>query len=92
MTSSQNPRDGPLDADPQATVAEEGEMDMRDRELAVALLQDKLAEPLSEDALKELTTLYTQLSAGLDALDALNLSHIEPAVRFVMSEGERNED
>ncbi|MCY4385639.1 MAG: hypothetical protein OXC18_00905 [Desulfurellaceae bacterium] len=67
-------------------------MDMRDRELAVALLQDKLAEPLSEDALKELTTLYTQLSAGLDALDALNLSHIEPAVRFVMSEGERNED
>ena len=67
-------------------------MDMRDRELAVALLQDKLAEPLSEDALKELTTLYTQLSAGLDALDALNLSPIEPAVRFVMSEGERNED
>lgn len=67
-------------------------MDMRDRELVAALLQDKLAEPLSEDALKELTTLYTQLSAGLDALDALNLSHIEPAVRFVMSEGERNED
>ena len=67
-------------------------MDMRDRELVAALLQDKLAEPLSEDTLKELTTLYTQLSAGLDALDALNLSHIEPAVRFVMSEGERNED
>lgn len=67
-------------------------MDMRDREFVAALLQDKLAEPLSEDALKELTTLYTQLSAGLDALDALNLSHIEPAVRFVMSEGERNED
>ncbi len=67
-------------------------MDMRDRELVAALLQDKLAEPLSENALKELTTLYTQLSAGLDALDALNLSHIEPAVRFVMSEGERNED
>ena len=67
-------------------------MDMRDRELVAALLQDKLAEPLSEDVLKELTTLYTQLSAGLDALDALNLSHIEPAVRFVMSEGERNED
>ncbi len=67
-------------------------MDMRDRELVAALLQDKLAEPLSEDVLKELTTLYTQLSAGLDALDALNLSHIEPAVRFVISEGERNED
>ena len=67
-------------------------MDMKDRERVVALLRDKLAEPLSEDALKELTTLYTQLSAGLDALDALNLSHIEPAVRFVMSEGERNED
>ena len=67
-------------------------MDMRDRELVVALLRDKLAEPLSEDTLKELTALYTQLSAGLDALDALNLSHIEPAVRFAMSEGERHED
>ena len=66
-------------------------MDMRDRERVAALLQDKLAEPLSEDALKELTTLYTQLSAGLDALDTPNLSRIEPAVRFVMSEGERNE-
>ncbi len=65
---------------------------VRDRELVAALLRDKLAEPLSEDALKELTTLYAQLSAGLDALDALNLSHIEPAVSFVMSEGERNED
>ena len=65
---------------------------VRDRELVAALLRYKGAEPLSEDALKELTTLYAQLSAGLDALDALNLSHIEPAVRFVMSEGERNED
>lgn len=64
-------------------------MDMRDRERVAALLRDKLAEPLSEDALKELTTLYVQLSAGLDAL---NLRHIEPAVRFVMSEGERHED
>ena len=43
-------------------------MDMGDRELVAALLRDKLAEPLSEDALKELTTLYVQLSAGLDAL------------------------
>ncbi len=67
-------------------------MDMGDRELVAALLRDKLAEPLSEDALKELTTLYAQLSAGLDALDALNLSHIEPAVRFVVSEGKRDED
>ena len=65
---------------------------VRDRELVAALLRGKLAEPLSENALKELTTLYAQLSAGLDALDALNLSHIEPAVRFVVSEGERNED
>lgn len=67
-------------------------MDTRDRELVAALLRDKLAEPLSEAALEELTTLYMQLSAGLEALDALNLSHIEPAVRFVMSEGERHED
>ena len=66
-------------------------MDMKDRERVVALLRDKLAEPLSEDALEELTTLYAQLSAGLDALDALNLSHMEPAVRLVMLEGERNE-
>ena len=65
---------------------------VRDRELVAALLRDKLAEPLSENALKELTTLYVQLSAGLDALDALNLGHIEPAGRFVMSEGQRNED
>ena len=65
---------------------------VKDRELVAALLRDKLAEPLSEDALKELTTLYVQLSAGLDALDALNLGQIEPAVRFVMSEGERDED
>ena len=67
-------------------------MDMRDRELVAALLRDKLAEPLSEETLKELTTLYMQLSAGLEALDALHLSPIEPAVRFVMSEGERHED
>ncbi len=66
-------------------------MDMKDRERVAALLQDKLAEPLSEAALEELTTLYAQLSAGLDALDALNLSHMEPAVHLVMSEGERNE-
>ena len=55
------------------------------------LLRDKLAEPLSEEALEELTALYMQLSAGLDALDALNLGHIEPAVRLVVSGGERNE-
>ena len=63
----------------------------RAREYVAALLQDKVAEPLSEDALKELATLYSQLSEGLDALDAFDLSHIEPAVSFVMSEAERNE-
>ena len=67
-------------------------MDIKDRVLVAALLRDKLAEPLSEDALKELATLYAQLSAGLDALDALDLSQREPAVRFVLSEGERHED
>ena len=65
---------------------------VRDRELVTALLRDKLAEPLSEDTLKELTTLYSQLSAGLDALDALNLGPIEPAVSFIMSEVVRNAD
>ena len=65
---------------------------VRDRELVAALLRYKGAEPLSENALKELTTLYAQLSAGLDALDALNLSHIEPAVHFIMSEAVRNAD
>ena len=67
-------------------------MDIKDRALVAALLRDKLAEPLSEDALKELATLYAQLSTGLDALDALDLSHTEPAVRFVLSGGERHED
>lgn len=71
---------------------DKGAIPVKDRELVAALLRDKLAEPLSDDALKELTTLYVQLSAGLDALDALNLSHIEPAVRFGMPEGERNAD
>ena len=61
------------------------------QEYVAALLQDKIAEPLSEDALKDLTTLYSQLSEGLDALDAFDLSHIEPAVGFVMSEAARNE-
>ena len=67
-------------------------MDIKNRALVAALLRDKLAEPLSEDALKELATLYAQLSAGLDALDALDLGHTEPAVRFVLAEGERHED
>ncbi len=62
---------------------------MRERGLVAALLRDKLAEPLSEETLEELTRLYVQLSADLEAL---NPSGIEPAVRFVMSEGERNED
>ena len=61
------------------------------QEYVAVLLRDKIAEPLSEDALKELTTLYMQLTEGLDALDAFDLSHLEPAVGFVMSEAERNE-
>ena len=67
-------------------------MSMKAQEYVAALLQNKVAEPLSEDALKELATLYSQLSEGLDALDTFDLSHIEPAVGFVMSEAERNED
>ena len=62
------------------------------QEYVATLLQNKLAEPLNENALKELATLYSQLSEGLDALDAFDLSHVEPAVSFVMSEAERNED
>ena len=74
---------------------EGGEMDkipVRDRELVAALLRDKLAQPLGDDALQEIARLYAQLSEGLAALDALDLSHIEPAVRFVMPEAEGNED
>ena len=63
----------------------------RAREYVATLLQNKVAEPLSEDALKELATLYSQLSEGLDALDVFDLSHTEPAVGFVMSGVERNE-
>ena len=61
------------------------------QEYVAALLRDKIAEPLSADALKELATLYSQLAEGLDALDAFDLSQIEPAVGFVMSEADRNE-
>ena len=61
------------------------------QEYVAVLLRDKIAEPLSEDALKELATLYSQLSEGLDALDTFDLSHIEPAVGFVMTEAGRNE-
>ena len=74
---------------------EGGEMDkipVRDRELVAALLRDKLARPLSDDALQELAGLYAQLSEGLAALDALDLSQIDPAVRFVMPEAEGDED
>jgi hypothetical protein len=63
-----------------------------DRELVAALLRDKIAQPLSDNALQELARLYSQLSEGLAALDALDLSHIEPAVSFVMSEAEGSED
>lgn len=65
---------------------------VRDRELVAALLRDKLAQPLGDDALQEIAGLYAQLSEGLAALDALDLSHIDPAVRFVMPEAEGNED
>ena len=61
------------------------------QEYVATLLRDKVAEPLSEDALKELATLYSQLAEGLDALDAFDLSRVEPAVGFVMSEADRNE-
>lgn len=64
----------------------------RDRELVAALLRDKLAQPLSDDALQEIAGLYAQLSEGLAALDALDLSQIDPAVRFVMPEAEGDED
>ena len=65
---------------------------VKDRELVAALLRDKIARPLSDDALQEIARLYSQLSEGLAALDTLNLSHIDPAVSFVMPEAEGNED
>ena len=64
----------------------------KDRELVAALLRDKLAQPLSDDALQEIAGLYAQLSERLAALDALDLSQIDPAVRFVMPEAEGDED
>ena len=74
---------------------EGGEMNkipVRDRELVAALLRDKIARPLGDDALQELAGLYSQLSEGLAALDTLDLSHVDPAVSFVMSEAEGDED
>ena len=65
---------------------------VRDRELVAALLRDKLARPLSDAALQEIAGLYAQLSEGLAALDALDLSQIDPAVSFVMPEAEGDED
>ena len=65
---------------------------VRDRELVAALLRDKLARPLSDDTLQEIAGLYSQLSEGLAALDALDLSQIDPAVGFVMPEAEGDED
>ena len=65
---------------------------VRDRELVAALLRDKLAQPLGDDALQEIAGLYAQLSEGLAALDALDLSQIDPAVSFVMPEAEGDED
>lgn len=65
---------------------------IRDRERVAVLLRDKIAGPLSDDALQELARLYAQLSEGLAALDALDLGHIEPALSFVMSKAEGNED
>jgi len=67
-------------------------MDIRDRERVAALLRDKLAQPLGDDALQEIAGLYAQLSEGLAALDALDLSQIDPAVSFVMPEAEGDED
>ena len=63
-----------------------------DREIVAALLRNKLARPLSDDTLQEIAGLYSQLSEGLAALDALDLSHIDPAVRFVMPEAEGDGD
>ncbi len=61
------------------------------QEYVATLLQNKVAEPLSEDALKELARLYSLLTEGLNALDAFDLSRVEPAVGFVMAEADRNE-
>ena len=65
---------------------------VKDRELVAALLRDKIARPLSDDALQEIARLYSQLSEGLAALDTLDLSHIDPGVSVVMPEAEGNED
>ena len=68
------------------------ETSVKAQEYVATLLRGKIAEPLSEEALKELATLYSQLSEGLNALDTLDLGQIEPAVSFVMSEAKQNDD
>ena len=62
------------------------------QEFVTAIIRDRVGAKLSEDALKELAALYTQLTEGLDALDALDLSQVEPAVSFAVAEADQDED
>ena len=62
------------------------------QEFVTTIIRDRVGAKLSEDALKELATLYTQLTDGLDALDALDLSQVEPGVGFAAAKADQNED
>ena len=62
------------------------------QEFVTRIVRDRVGAKQSEDALKELATLYTQLTEGLDALAALDLSQVEPAVSFAVAAADQNED
>ena len=62
------------------------------QEFVTTIIRDRVGAKLSEDALKELATLYTQLTEGLESLEALDLSQVEPAVSFAVAEADQNED
>ena len=62
------------------------------QEFVRTIVRDRVGAKLSEDALKELATLYNQLTEGLEALGALDLSQVEPAVSFAVAEADQNED
>ena len=58
------------------------------QEFVRTIIRDRVGAKLSE----ELATLYTQLTEGLDAFAALDLSQVEPAVSFAVAAADQNED
>lgn len=61
------------------------------QEFVTTMVRDRIGAQLSEAALKELTTQYANLTADLEALEALDLSNVEPAIVFTFGGAESDE-